>query len=205
MSTTRSVRCVRSHVVSLGEEAPVEVEKKAVRAAERAAGADRRSKSLDAARALEALRLRPSASKDSSPATDSTGSSLSVASLSTTGSIDSARLRARSQLRDKRRAAGEELLNRFLAVNSFSDISSTIELQSGEAISPIHAAAKLGNAKLVRMLLNLGVDPNQPTSRGRRARDFVATEQRDVLELLQTGERSMQMRDFLELMSSQTV
>eukprot|EP00913_Durusdinium_trenchii_P001058 g972.t1 len=161
MSTTRSVRCVRSHVVSLGEEAPVEVEKKAVRAAERAAGADRRSKSLDAARALEALRLRPSASKDSSPATDSTGSSLS------------------------------ELLNRFLAVNSFSDISSTIELQSGEATLGIG--------------LRVVSAENWPTSRGRRARDFVATEQRDVLELLQTGERSMQMRDFLELMSSQTV
>ena len=54
---------------------------------------------------IRSLITQPSSSASVSR---SSGSSLSVASLSTTGSIDSARLRARSQLRDKRRAAGEE-------------------------------------------------------------------------------------------------
>ena len=73
-----------------------------------------------------------------------------------------------------------------------------------EVVYPIHLAASLGDAHMVRLLVNAGADLQQTTSKGRTAADFALEcdkfgSHRDVLDLVQGSVKTMALREFLRL------
>mmetsp|Transcript_73857 Transcript_73857/g.173281 ORF Transcript_73857/g.173281 Transcript_73857/m.173281 type:complete len:182 (+) Transcript_73857:64-609(+) len=73
-----------------------------------------------------------------------------------------------------------------------------------EAIYPIHVAAKLGDAEMVRLLLKAGAKRDQRSSKGRSPADIAFEEDnygshQDVLELLRGPLKFMPLRDFVSL------
>eukprot|EP00439_Symbiodinium_sp_Y106_P043698 s1949_g5.t1 len=74
-----------------------------------------------------------------------------------------------------------------------------------ETLYPLHIAAKLGDGAMVRALLAEGADPEQRSSKGRKAEDLAREEDRDgshveVLVLLETPVRFVNARAAKELM-----
>ena len=137
---------------------------------------------------------------NSNESTASTSSGLTSASLY---SGDCLRLYTK---RRQRKQKNEEQLKRFLQEHTFSQSVDKPKVSRfsfmREVLYPIHVAAMLGDAQMVRLLMQAGADLKQRTSKGRTAADLafekdVSGSHRDVLDLL-TGEvQVMSLRDFM--------
>ena len=94
-------------------------------------------------------------------------------------------------------------LRQFLHRNNFRTLKDPIRV-GGEELYPIHVAAKLGKCRILRFLLNEGVDVNQTTSHGRTAMDFAkqapTQSQSHVVNVL-SQENAMTLHDFLGMPS----
>eukprot|EP00490_Sorites_sp_Unknown_P009905 CAMPEP_0114663786 /NCGR_PEP_ID=MMETSP0191-20121206/27577_1 /TAXON_ID=126664 /ORGANISM="Sorites sp." /LENGTH=234 /DNA_ID=CAMNT_0001904119 /DNA_START=43 /DNA_END=747 /DNA_ORIENTATION=- len=116
--------------------------------------------------------------------------------------------------RQYRRAVQEAALKEWLKKHKFSDdiheprmVSSGCSLfrwKSQEELYPIHVAAQLGDVKCLRLLLRLGADAEQRTSRNRRALDLarkadIAGSHADVIHLLRSEVRFVRARDMLTM------
>ncbi|OLQ13168.1 Caskin-2 [Symbiodinium microadriaticum] len=123
---------------------------------------------------------------------------------------DASSLLRKQSLRSQRT---KEVLHEFLQENRFGlDVLEPRTrprcfLWSKELVYPIHVAAALGDAYIVRLLLKAGADLKQKTSRGRTAADIAAQEDRygshrEVLELVRGAIKVMSLRDFMRLAES---
>eukprot|EP00439_Symbiodinium_sp_Y106_P053693 s23_g7.t1 len=123
---------------------------------------------------------------------------------------DASWLLRKQSLRSQR---NKEVLNEFLQEHRFDQdvleprASPCCFLWSKELVYPIHVAAAVGNAEIVRLLLKAGADLAQKTSRGRTAADIAAQEDRygshrEVLELVRGAVKFMSLRDFMLLAES---
>mmetsp|Transcript_40250 Transcript_40250/g.93227 ORF Transcript_40250/g.93227 Transcript_40250/m.93227 type:complete len:184 (+) Transcript_40250:59-610(+) len=115
------------------------------------------------------------------------------------------------QKRMLRRKKQDMLISQFLKENKFgSDVSEPKVIccmLMKEAIYPIHVAAKLGDAQMIRLLLKAGADRKQKTSQGRTAAEIAVEadnfgSHREVLELVSGKATFMAVREFMSLESS---
>eukprot|EP00490_Sorites_sp_Unknown_P010730 CAMPEP_0114692544 /NCGR_PEP_ID=MMETSP0191-20121206/68065_1 /TAXON_ID=126664 /ORGANISM="Sorites sp." /LENGTH=248 /DNA_ID=CAMNT_0001985095 /DNA_START=43 /DNA_END=790 /DNA_ORIENTATION=+ len=117
--------------------------------------------------------------------------------------------------RQYRRAVQEAALKEWLKKHKFSDdiheprmgaaaAASFAGSPKQEELYPIHVAAQLGDVKCLRLLLRLGADAEQRTSRNRRALDLarkadIAGSHADVIHLLRSEVRFVRARDMLTM------
>lgn len=102
-------------------------------------------------------------------------------------------------LRAKRRQAR---LEAFLRKHDFTEIDSP----GVAGLWPIHAAALLGDAKLLRVLMVRGADPDQKTSEGLTPLDYarekdVEGSHDEVIHLLECRVKMVTMRQFKEMVT----
>ncbi|CAJ1415315.1 unnamed protein product [Effrenium voratum] len=104
-------------------------------------------------------------------------------------------------------------LQAFLQKHKFKDLSiprsTGFAWWFGEKIYPIHVAASLGDYHLLRLMLAVGADPEQKTSKGRLPLDFALRadqtgSHRDVVGLLMNRVKVVAMREFHALARSQS-
>ena len=129
--------------------------------------------------------------------------------LDSTNSVISARTFAKQ--RQRKQLSAERLKNFLLTHNFSEDVReprmprlSCIGLGK-EALYPIHVAASLGDAQMVRLLAKAGADFQQRTSKGRTAIELAmerdsAGSHRDTLDLLRGKVKTMALREFVSLM-----
>ena len=116
---------------------------------------------------------------------------------------------AKQRLRKQR---NKERLELFLKEHNFSKDVSEPRLPrmsctgfGKEVLYPIHVAASLGDAEMLRLLVKAGADLQQRTSKGRTATHFALEgddfgSHRDVLDLLRGKIQTMALREFVSLM-----
>ena len=135
----------------------------------------------------------------------STPSNSSEASSESLYSGDSLRLYVKR--RQRRQKCHEQVL-RFLDEHKFGTDVSEPKISCfsflREAVCPIHVAASLGDAQMVRLLMQAGADVGQKTSKGRTAADLArehdaSGSHRDVLDLLGGKVRTMALREFMSM------
>mmetsp|Transcript_91509 Transcript_91509/g.218140 ORF Transcript_91509/g.218140 Transcript_91509/m.218140 type:complete len:179 (-) Transcript_91509:61-597(-) len=143
----------------------------------------------------------PEAFAAQSPARSDSGST-SGASLY---SADSEQSLKRRQMRKQK---SDATVARFLREHNFGpDVSeprTACCVFLKEAIYPIHVAAKLGDAEMVRLLLKAGAKRDQRSSKGRSPADIAFEEDKygshqDVLEILRGPLKFMPLRDFIAI------
>ncbi|CAK9058618.1 unnamed protein product [Durusdinium trenchii] len=117
--------------------------------------------------------------------------------------------RAGSLARKQKQMRRQEKLKEFLKKNGFSEDVTEPRMGGGcwfykkETVWPIHLAAAEGNAELVRMLMMQGAEVEQPSSKGRTAKDFARKRgHQKVLDLLESEVKVVGLRKAMELMSS---
>ncbi|CAL1165063.1 unnamed protein product, partial [Cladocopium goreaui] len=114
----------------------------------------------------------------------------------------------------------EEALERFLDKHDFDDIitsrtssralSSCFPLRSPELLFPIHVAAKEGNRRVVRILLQRKVDPQQRSSHGRSPLEVVQAASKskalphhlDIIQLLENQVQFFTVRELRDRVGS---
>ena len=119
----------------------------------------------------------------------------------------------RRQERQRQEAALKEFLNSF----DFSDVCepranckcSCFRWLTGEVVYPIHEAARIGNARIVRLLLQANADPAQRTSKGRSAAEIARGADQfgshaEVLDMLVGGLKVLQLREAVAIMMQDT-
>ena len=135
---------------------------------------------------------------------DSACSNTSEESCDKLYSGDSLRLYVKKR---QRRQKNQEQIMQFLQKHNCPSIDepklSCLSFMR-EVVYPIHLAASLGDAHMVRLLVNAGADLQQTTSKGRTAADFALEcdkfgSHRDVLDLVQGSVKTMALREFLRL------
>ena len=135
----------------------------------------------------------------------------SYSSWGSTGSEMSLRSFAKQR---KRKQLSKERLDLFLKKHNFpKDVCEPRQSRLScvslgrEMLYPIHVAARLGDAQMVRLLMQAGADVGQKTSKGRTAADLAREHDAsgshwDVLDLLAGKVRTMALREFVWLMQS---
>ncbi|CAE7654967.1 ndor1 [Symbiodinium sp. CCMP2456] len=122
--------------------------------------------------------------------------------------------RRQNSRRHLEREKQQELLKEFLKEFHFSNVSepnvtcskcSCLSLLTVEAVYPIHEAARLGDASLIRLLLLANVDPEQRTSKGRSAADIARAADKsgshiEVLDMLLNGLKVLHLREAMTVM-----
>ncbi|CAE7537939.1 ndor1 [Symbiodinium necroappetens] len=122
--------------------------------------------------------------------------------------------RRQNSRRHVEREKQQELLKEFLKEFHFSNVSepnvtcskcSCLSLLTPEVVYPIHEAARLGDASLMRLLLLANVDPEQRTSKGRSAADIARAEDKsgshtEVLDMLLNGLKVLHLREAMTVM-----
>ena len=113
----------------------------------------------------------------------------------------SAKERYKSFQRARKQMIKQSELQKFLDHHKFQSMNHKVPLPSGELVCPIHLAAHLARPRLVRLILNHGVDPNQKSSHGRTALDMARGINTDamceVIELLTNPVQTCSMRNFI--------
>ena len=116
----------------------------------------------------------------------------------------SAKERYKSFQRSRKQMRRQSELQKFLDHHKFQSVNHKVPLPSGELVCPIHLAACLARPRLLRLILNHGVDPNQKSSHGRTALDMARGINTDaiceVIELLTNPVQTCSMRNFIEHM-----
>ncbi|CAK9083860.1 unnamed protein product [Durusdinium trenchii] len=122
--------------------------------------------------------------------------------------------------RERVRKKREQQLQEFLALHHFHDLSGPRELESektgcfgwsvfnrpSESMCPIHVAAERGNCKILRQLLEAGVDPTQQTSKGRTALDLAKVHGwAEAIEILENPVRPLKVREALRQMEAEQI
>ena len=107
--------------------------------------------------------------------------------------------------RSRKKMRRQNELQKFLDHHKFQSVNHKVPLASGELVCPIHLAAFLGRPRLLRLILNHGVDPQQKSSHGRTALDMargiIKTDAMcEVIELLTNPVQTCSMRNFFEHM-----
>ena len=133
-----------------------------------------------------------------------------ISSWDSTDSEISVQTFAKQRLRKQR---NKERLELFLKEHNFSEDVGEPRLPrmsctgfGKEALYPIHVAASLGDAQMLRLLVKAGADLQQRTSKGRTATEFALEHDdfgshRDVLDLLRGKIQTMALREFMSLMN----
>ncbi|CAK9102537.1 Caskin-2 [Durusdinium trenchii] len=116
--------------------------------------------------------------------------------------------------RAKQRIEQDELLE-FLWKNGFTDVNTTRKekrcrrfprpsclFAEEEVLYPLHLAVKMGDAKLVSLLLRAGADKDQESSKGRRPMEVAQQAKRseskaEIVELLEGIQKTQSVRDLL--------
>mmetsp|Transcript_18802 Transcript_18802/g.35274 ORF Transcript_18802/g.35274 Transcript_18802/m.35274 type:complete len:199 (-) Transcript_18802:10-606(-) len=140
-----------------------------------------------------------------------------IDSYSSVDSLESSMSTRSGAKRLVRKRRNEAKLQEFLRRNSFSEDVNEPRMarpscfsimskmwSSPEDIYPIHLAAALGNADLLRLLLKAGADPKQRTSKGWSAVELAQEQNRKgshehIIDLLKGRVKAMAMREFLSL------
>ncbi|CAE7511770.1 RMR6 [Symbiodinium sp. CCMP2456] len=142
---------------------------------------------------------------------DSTDSACSNSSEKSCDSLypgDSLRLYVKKR---QRRQKNQEQVMQFLQKHNFSGSIDEPKVSClsfmREVVYPIHVAASLGDAQMVRLLVGAGADLQQRTSKGRTAADFALEcdhlgSHRDVLDLVKGSMKTMALREFMSLHAS---
>eukprot|EP00435_Cladocopium_sp_Y103_P029230 s231_g7.t1 len=147
------------------------------------------------------LAPQPRGTSESWPSTTSTQST------QCSDDAEEVRQRSCSAGRRQKQIRRQEKLKEFLKKHSFSQDVTEPRAPSGcwcykETLWPIHVAARDGQSDLVRMMLMQGAEPDQPSSKGRTAKDFARLNgHQKVLDILESDLKVVGLKKALELMS----